>query len=122
MRNLHIKYNLPGVQGAIRFLGLYLNTIKKGKLLPGSECKLQINNKRQDFKVKLDYWSSKLVIPEGNSDVYVTITLKGKNIIQRFFYSFSPKALSICIVPHTDYESFDSSYYGEKSKVMIKID
>ncbi len=117
MRTVHVKFDLPYNWSAIRKLGLYFDSLPKQTIMPKQDRSFQIDNTAQSFKVKLDIWRSKIEIPEGDQELYITVSIKGDNPIQWTLHSFTRGALRIDIVPKSEYDAFDSNY----SQTIIPI-
>lgn len=118
MRTVHIKYNLPYNWGAIRKLGLYFDSLPKQTIMPNQNRSFKIDNTAQSLKIKLDYWRSKIEIPESDEELYITISMKGESPIQWTLHSFTRGALSINLVSQPEFDAFDNHY--AQTNVPIK--
>lgn len=109
-RTIHIKLRLPYNMEPMRKYGLYFDRLPKQLIMAGQCRKFEIGEEEQTLMVKLDYFKSKVLIPAGNGDVYVTIAMKGDTVMGWFLHSFTRRALLPKVVSKEEFDAFDHYY------------
>lgn len=121
MRKVHIKLDLPYNWYAIRKYGLYFDRLPKQLIMTGQNRSFEVDNDEQALKIKMDLFKSKIVIPEGDQDVYMTITMKGENASEWVWNSFKRSGLGLEIVSKPEFDSFDK-HYSQTIKPIKELD
>ena len=121
MRKIHVKFDLPFNWGAIRKFGLYFDRLPKQLIMTGQNRTFEIDTEEQSLKIKLDYYKSEIIIPAGDTDIYLTIAMKGQNAFEWVWNSFKPNRMNLSIVSKSEFEEFDN-YYAKTTKPIKEID
>lgn len=121
MRKVHIKFDLPHNWGAIRKYGLYFDRLPKQLIMTGQSRIFEVDSDEQALKIKLDFYKSQIVIPEGDQDVYMTIAMKGENASEWVWNSFKRSGLSLNIVSISEFEAFDT-HYSKTTQPIKELD
>ena len=121
MRQVHLKFDLPYNWYAARKLGLYFDNLSKQLIMTGQNRTFKVNSDQQLLRIKLDFFKTKLIIPKGDEDVYVTIAMKGENSLGWVLNSFTRRGLIPTVVSKTEFDAFDQ-YYFKTTAPITDID
>lgn len=110
MRVIHVKFDLPYNWGSLRKYGLHFDRLPKQTIMTGQYRQFEVDNESMALCVKMDFYKSQVIIPKGDNDLYITISMKGESSIEWVLNSFTRKALQLKLVSCKEFDEFESNY------------